>query len=308
MLKVVGVGFKNAGKSYFFDPGELELCNGENVIIETEKGMDYGTVRGEVREISEKEFGKTLKKVLRKATDKDTERYNANLERRAEAMALCREKIKSHNLDMKLIDAEFTFDDSKVVFSFTADNRVDFRELVKELATVFRKRIELRQVGVRDEAKTLGGIGSCGRSLCCCSWLQDFNPVSIKMAKVQSLSLNPTKISGSCGRLMCCLKYENDVYQEMRKGMPNHGETVETSEGKARVTEVNTLMSCIKVRLIESERTQDAPEKLSSDIYTFEKGDFKRLKKNGKKEDENESVDKQIGEALADEIIDIVKE
>jgi cell fate regulator YaaT (PSP1 superfamily) len=209
---------------------------------------------------------------------------------------------------MKLIDAEFTFDDAKVSFYFTADNRVDFRELVKDLAGVFRKRIELRQVGVRDEAKMLGGIGSCGRCLCCAGWLQDFEPVSIKMAKVQNLSLNPTKISGCCGRLMCCLKYENDVYQEMKKGMPNQGEIVDTPEGKGKVIEANILMSLVKVRLVEQERSNDSPEKLSSDIYAFDKGMIKRLKKQGKRPDKTESVNREIKEALADEIIDLIKE
>jgi cell fate regulator YaaT (PSP1 superfamily) len=215
---------------------------------------------------------------------------------------------------MKLIDAEFTFDGNKVIFYFTADNRVDFRELVKDLASAFRKRIELRQVGVRDEAKILGGIGNCGRSLCCAQWLGDFEPVSIKMAKVQNLSLNPTKISGCCGRLMCCLKYENDIYQEMRKGMPNHGEIIETPQGKARVTEANILLSQVKVRLVEEERTNEKPEKLSSDVHTFKKNEIRRIGKPGANKGgkgdraQHQDLKKEIREAVANEIIDKIVE
>jgi cell fate regulator YaaT (PSP1 superfamily) len=284
------------------------------VIVETGRGLEYGIVRGGIKELSEKEFGKSLKKIVRKATQKDTDKNNANLARKSEALAVCREKIMSRKLDMKLIDAEFTFDGTKVLFYFTADSRVDFRELVKDLAGVFKKRIELRQVGVRDEAKILGGVGSCGRGLCCHGWLQDFEPVSIKMAKVQNLSLNPTKISGSCGRLMCCLKYENDVYQEMKKGMPNQGEIVETTEGRAKVIEANILMSTVKVRLIEEERNGTTPEKLSADIYAFDKSEIRRIKKPAKKNEKvNKSekikaVNKGIEEALADNIIDILSE
>jgi cell fate regulator YaaT (PSP1 superfamily) len=308
MIKVVGVGFKSAGKVYYFDPLDFELHHGDKVIVETQKGMEIGSVRGEIKEISEQEYGKKFNKIIRKATEKDEEKHRGHVERKSEAMAICKEKIKKHNLAMKLIDAEFTFDDSKVSFFFTADSRVDFRELVKDLASVFRKRIELRQVGVRDEAKMLGGVGSCGRCLCCTGWLQDFEPVSIKMAKVQNLSLNPTKISGSCGRLMCCLKYENDVYQEMKKGMPNQGEVVETPQGRAKVMEANILMSLVKARLIEEERTSESPEKLSTDLYTFQKTEIRRLKKHGKKPEKPESVNREIEEALADELIDILKE
>jgi cell fate regulator YaaT (PSP1 superfamily) len=311
MIRVVGVGFKSAGKVYYFDPGEFELSHGENVIVETGRGVEYGTVRGGIRDIPESEFGKSLKKVIRKATARDAEKNKTNLAKKDDAMSVCREKIAGRKLDMKLIDVEFTFDDSKVIFYFTADSRVDFRELVKDLAGVFKKRIELRQVGVRDEAKMLGGIGSCGRGLCCNGWLQDFEPVSIKMAKVQNLSLNPTKISGCCGRLMCCLKYENDIYQEMKKGMPNQGEIIETKEGRAKVIEVNILMSTIKTRLVEEERSGSNPEKLSSDVYTFNKGDIRRLKKQGRKNEKSENnnaVSKRIEEALADDIIDILSE
>jgi cell fate regulator YaaT (PSP1 superfamily) len=317
MVRVVGVSFKSAGKVYYFDPGESQFNHGDHVIVETGKGLEYGIVRGGAKEVSEKEFGKSLKKILRKANDRDVEKSKANAEKKQEAMSVCREKIAARKMDMKLIDAEFAFDDNKVIFYFTADNRVDFRELVKDLAGVFKKRIELRQVGVRDEAKLLGGIGSCGRGLCCNCWLKDFEPVSIKMAKVQNLSLNPTKISGSCGRLMCCLKYENDIYQEMKKGMPNQGEIVETQEGRAKVIEANTLMSLVKVRLVEEARNGSSPEKLSSDIYTFNKDEIRRIKKPVKKNDKNDrsaqkekinAVNKGIEKALADNIIDILSE
>ncbi|MDR0570353.1 MAG: stage 0 sporulation family protein, partial [Clostridiales Family XIII bacterium] len=209
MRKIVGVCFKKAGKAYFFDPGKHEFKCGDNVIVETVRGMEFGTVRGCVREVEEREIVAPLKKVIRPATEKDKRQHEENLKKKEKAMSSCQEKVNKHKLDMKLIDVEYTFDNSKVIFYFTADGRVDFRELVKDLAAVFKMRIELRQIGVRDEAKMLGGIGSCGRSLCCHAWLPDFEPVSIKMAKVQNLSLNPAKISGMCGRLMCCLKYEN---------------------------------------------------------------------------------------------------
>jgi cell fate regulator YaaT (PSP1 superfamily) len=286
MIQVVGVSFRAASKLYYFDPGDLELKNGLDVIVETTRGIEYGTVRGNIHEVSEKEFGKDLKKVLRIANHKDREKYQDGLEKKKAAIRTCKEMIFKHGLDMKLIDAEFTFDGTKAIFYFTAENRVDFRNLVKDLAGAFHKRIELRQVGVRDEAKMLGSIAPCGRELCCSSFLQDFDPVSIKMAKVQNLSLNPTKISGCCGRLMCCLKYENDIYVEMRKGMPNPGEIIETNDGRALVIESNILQSLVKARLVEEERTKDNPEKLSSDVYTYKKGDFQRIKKalGGKKQ------------------------
>jgi cell fate regulator YaaT (PSP1 superfamily) len=257
------------------------LKNGMDVICDTGRGVEFGTVKGSIREISEKEFSKSLKKILRIADDKDRARYQSNIEKKGEAIKTCKEMVLKHKLEMKLIDADFTFDETKVVFYFTSENRVDFRALVKDLAGVFHKRIELLQVGVRDEAKMLGGCGNCGRQLCCSGFLQDFDPVSIKMAKVQNLSLNPAKISGCCGRLMCCLKYENDIYQEMRKGMPNHGEIIDTDDGKAVVMESNILLSLVKARLIEEERTEDSHEKLSSDIHTYKKGEFVRNKKPG---------------------------
>jgi cell fate regulator YaaT (PSP1 superfamily) len=321
MVRVAGVGFRSAAKVYYFDPGELDLTSGDHVIVETGEGAEYGVVRGEIKDVSEKEYGRTLHKILRVATENDTERYESGLSKRDEAMAMCREKIGQHSLNMKLIDADFAFDGSKVIFYFTAEDRVDFRELVRDLASSFHKRIELRQVGVRDEAKMLGGIGSCGRPLCCCGWMQHFEPVSIKMAKMQNLSLNPVKISGCCGRLMCCLKYENDIYQEMRKGMPSSGEVVDTPEGKSRVIESNILLSQVKVRLIEEERTSDSPEKLSSDIYVYDKEDIKRTKRpnqggkkgkggrqgKGRQLSETE-IDKGIKKAISEKIIDVITE
>jgi cell fate regulator YaaT (PSP1 superfamily) len=334
MVRVASVGFRTSSKPYFFDPGDLTLRCGEQVIVETSKGQEFGTVKGEVRDLSENEYEKSLKKIVRVATQDDKDKHSEHIAMREDAMKLCKEKIRARGLEMKLIDAEFSFDGSKVIFYFTSDNRVDFRELVKDLAAWFRKRIELRQVGVRDEAKLLGGIGSCGRGLCCSEWLRDFEPVSIKMAKVQNLSLNPTKISGCCGRLMCCLKYENDVYQEMRKGMPGHGEYIQTPEGRARVTDSSILLSQIKVRLVEEERTNESPEKLSTDLYIFRKEEIKRLGKQGggqgnspgkgkhdrndknrnskgnkqSQKDINKEINKEIKEAIADEIIDTVVE
>ncbi|HUM56499.1 MAG TPA: stage 0 sporulation family protein, partial [Bacillota bacterium] len=218
MVNVVGIKFKNAGKVYYFDPGEFELSLGDSVIVETARGMEFGTVTREAADVKKSEIVQPLKKIVRKADEKDRKIYEENLHKKQKALELCQEKIEKHELDMKLIDVEYTFDNNKIIFYFTSDGRVDFRELVRDLAGVFRMRIELRQIGVRDEAKMLGGIGNCGKGLCCHEWLSDFEPVSIKMAKLQNLSLNPTKISGICGRLMCCLKYENDVYMEMKKG------------------------------------------------------------------------------------------
>jgi cell fate regulator YaaT (PSP1 superfamily) len=323
MMKVAGVGLKSAAKVQYFNSGELEIESGDPVIVETSDGLEYGVVRGDVREVSDKEFGRSVHKILRVATDGDTERYEEGLSRRDEALESCRSKISQRGLDMKLIDAEFAFDGSKLVFYFTAEERVDFRELVKDLAGTFHKRIELRQVGVRDEAKMLGGIGCCGRPLCCSGWMQHFEPVSIKMAKVQNLSLNPIKISGSCGRLMCCLTYENDISQEMRKGMPNTGEIVDTPDGKARVIEANILLSSVKARLIVEARTNESPEKLSSDIYAYDKDEIKRTKKPnqggkkgkggrpGKKQPSNADIadiDKGIKEAISEKIIDVITE
>lgn len=287
MVKVVGVKFKDAGKVYYFGPGGTETKLGDPVIVETARGLEFGRVAMEGKEIPEEEIVSPLKDIVRIASEADIEKHRQNLEKREDAMRLCQEKIDAHGLEMKLIDVEYTFDNSKVVFYFTADGRVDFRELVKDLASVFRMRIELRQIGVRDEAKMLGGVGSCGRGLCCHTWLRDFEPVSIKMAKVQNLSLNPTKISGICGRLMCCLKYENDIYAKLKKGMPNNGERVKTPDGRALVVDTNILESTVKTRLIleEASPENDNEEKLSTEFYIYDKDEIRRQtkKSQGKK-------------------------
>lgn len=281
MIKVVGVKFKEAGKMYYFDPGESTAKIGDDVIVETARGIEYGTITMGETEIDESSLVAPLKSIVRIATPEDAEHHKENLAKKEKAMKICHEKILAHNLEMKLIDVEYTFDNSKVVFYFTADGRVDFRELVKDLASVFRRRIELRQIGVRDEAKMIGGVGNCGRSLCCNTWLADFEPVSIKMAKLQNLSLNPTKISGICGRLMCCLKYENDVYVEMKKGMPNAGERIKTPDGIAVVTDVNILEDIVKCRIVleEASEENDNEEKLSTDFYSYGKEEIRRLGK-----------------------------
>jgi cell fate regulator YaaT (PSP1 superfamily) len=228
MVTVAGVRFKKAGKIYYFDPAGLPVECGTNVIVETARGMEFGTVISGIKDVPESEIIPPLKKIIRIANENDIVQHQENINKKQRALMLCQEKVDKHNLEMKLIDVEYTFDNSKIIFYFTADGRVDFRELVKDLAAIFKMRIELRQIGVRDEAKMVGGIGNCGKGLCCHTWLPEFEPVSIKMAKVQNLSLNPTKISGICGRLMCCLKYENEIYYELRKGMPEVGERIKT--------------------------------------------------------------------------------
>lgn len=285
MTDVVGVKFKEVGKMYYFAPGDNKLSIGDNVIVETARGLEFGTICREKTSVDESELVAPLKNIIRIATDADRQKHAENLAKKDDALRICQEKIDAHGLEMKLIDVEYTFDNSKVVFYFTADGRVDFRELVKDLASVFRMRIELRQIGVRDEAKMIGGVGSCGRGLCCNTWLRDFEPVSIKMAKVQNLSLNPTKISGICGRLMCCLKYENDIYNELKKGMPNVGERVRTPDGIAVVTDVNILESLVKTRLVleEASAENDNEEKLSTEFYSYGKDEIKRLGKKNRK-------------------------
>ncbi|MBR5598072.1 MAG: stage 0 sporulation family protein [Lachnospiraceae bacterium] len=248
MIKVIGVRFRTAGKIYFFDPLQFEVKRGDHVIVETARGVEYGTVVCNPKEVEEDQVIQPLKPVLRVATSKDDEQEISNKEKEREAFKICLEKIKKHELDMKLIDAEYTFDNNKVLFYFTADGRIDFRELVKDLAAVFKTRIELRQIGVRDETKILGGIGGCGRPLCCHTHLSEFVPVSIKMAKEQNLSLNPTKISGVCGRLMCCLKHEEETYEDLNKSLPNVGDFVNCIDGvKGEVHSVNVLRQLVKV-------------------------------------------------------------
>ncbi len=248
MVKVIGVRFRAAGKIYFFDPLDLKIEAGDHVIVETARGMEYGMVVLGIREVDESKVVQPLKAVTRIATPEDDEIELKNKQKEKEAFAICLEKIKKHQLEMKLIDAEYTFDNNKVLFYFTADGRIDFRELVKDLASVFKTRIELRQIGVRDETKILGGIGICGRPLCCHTYLPEFIPVSIKMAKEQNLSLNPTKISGVCGRLMCCLKNEEETYEELNSKLPNVGDYVTTDDNfKGEVQSVSVLRQLVKV-------------------------------------------------------------
>ena len=248
MTKVIGVRFRNAGKVYYFAPGDLSIDQGDHVIVETARGVEYGYVVLGVKEVEDDKIIQPLKSVMRVATPEDDEKAEKNREKEKEAYRVCLEKIRKHELEMKLIDAEYTFDNNKVLFYFTADGRIDFRELVKDLAAVFKTRIELRQIGVRDETKILGGIGIRGRPLCCHSYLADFAPVSIKMAKEQNLSLNPTKISGVCGRLMCCLKNEQETYEELNSRLPNVGDYVTTADGlKGEVSSLSVLRQLVKV-------------------------------------------------------------
>lgn len=254
MYDVVGVRFKKAGKIYYFDPLDLSIEKDTFVIVETVRGVEFGKVVIAKKQVGEHDVVLPLKKVLRLADQKDRMIVDENKQAAKEAYRVCNEKVIEHQLDMKLVDVEYTFDRNKVIFYFTADGRVDFRELVKDLAAIFRTRIELRQIGVRDEAKMLGGIGPCGRMLCCSTFLGDFDPVSIKMAKDQNLSLNPTKISGLCGRLMCCLKYENDEYEAAKQQLPDLGEVIETPLGIGKVVGLNILEQVLQVELKEQER------------------------------------------------------
>ena len=249
MTYIVGVRFKTVGKVYHFNPQKLDIKKGDFVVVETARGIELGEVVVGKRAINTDSIVKPLKDVIRIATEKDLAVQENNKKKEAEAFQICNEKIKKHKLDMKLVEVEYTFDGSKILFYFTADGRVDFRELVKDLATVFKTRIELRQIGVRDESKTIGSIGICGRSLCCAQFLGEFEPVSIKMAKEQGLSLNPTKISGACGRLMCCLKYEQDTYEALLKVTPRQGAVVNTPAGRGVVMQVSLLKGLVKVKI-----------------------------------------------------------
>ena len=255
MAIVIGVRFKDVGRVYYFDPLDFQFRKGQKVIVETVRGVECGTVAQENKEVTDEEIVKPLKPIIRPATEKDEKQLITNAEKEKKAFEICEQKIAAHKLDMHLVEAEYTFDCAKLLFFYTAPCRVDFRELVKDLASVFRVRIELRQIGVRDEAKMLGGLGICGRPFCCKEFLSDFQPVSIRMAKEQSLSLNPVKISGTCGRLMCCLKYEQSSYEHLLKITPKIGALVDTSEGKGTVIENNLLTGTLKVRL---ERRPDA--------------------------------------------------
>lgn len=314
MAKVVGVKFKDAGKLYYFSPAKIDVKMGDNVIVETARGLEFGKIVMDVTEVKDSEIVSPLKNIIRIATEKDHKRHRDNLAKKDHAMKLCQEKIDAHHLEMKLIDVEYTFDNSKVVFYFTADGRIDFRELVKDLASVFRMRIELRQIGVRDEAKMIGGVGSCGRGLCCSTWLSDFEPVSIKMAKVQNLSLNPSKISGMCGRLMCCLKFENEVYTHLKKGMPAVGERIKTPDGMAIVSDVNILENIIKTRLVldNGKKDENGEEKLSTEFYNYGKEEIKRINKKhghgGHKKKEKEDDLAEIEGDLLKEIKELMKD
>ncbi|QKS69625.1 stage 0 sporulation family protein [Paenalkalicoccus suaedae] len=252
MHRVIGVRFKKAGKIYYFSPGKFDINKDDYVIVETARGVEFGKAVIGIKEVEEQDVVLPLKQVLRLATEKDKLTVEENKKEAGQAFDVCLTKIAEHKLDMKLVEVEYTFDRNKVLFYFTADGRIDFRELVKDLASVFRTRIELRQIGVRDEAKMLGGIGPCGRMLCCSTFLGDFEPVSIKMAKDQNLSLNPTKISGLCGRLMCCLKYENDMYESAKKELPDLHQKLKTSYGHSKVIGLNMLERLVQVEVLES--------------------------------------------------------
>lgn len=254
MYNVVGVRFKKAGKIYFFDPDGIVIERGQFVVVETARGIEFGNVVIANKLVDEDDVVLPLKKVLRVADEKDYLQVEENRRAAKEAFNICMQKISEHSLEMKLVDVEYTFDRNKIIFYFTAEGRVDFRELVKDLAAIFKTRIELRQIGVRDEAKMLGGIGPCGRMLCCSTFLGDFDPVSIKMAKDQNLSLNPTKISGLCGRLMCCLKYENDDYENAKEQLPDLGEFIYTSYGNGKVVGLNLVEQVIQIELMEQNK------------------------------------------------------
>ncbi|MBQ0017661.1 MAG: stage 0 sporulation family protein [Clostridiales bacterium] len=307
MVEIVGVGFMKSGKTYYFDPKGEKFELGDMVIVETARGLELGHILITNKEIEEEELVAELKPVERKATDKDLAAYQENLAKRDDAMKVCAEKIAKHGLEMKLIDVEFMIDGTKIVFYFSADGRVDFRELAKDLAGYFKNRIELRQIGVRDEAKMLGGIGICGRPLCCSKWLYDFQPVSIKMAKQQNLSLNPAKISGTCGRLMCCLNFEDNTYKELRKGMPKDNERVDTPDGYAKVVNVDYFNGKINCRGIDID-PDTGEEIFSQEIKTYNKEEIRRRdKKDGKNERDTDISEKLDAEEMR-ELEELMKE
>ena len=300
MTKVIGVRFRQAGKIYFFAPGKYHIEEGEHVIVETARGVEYGHVVLSEREVEDDKVIQPLKAVIRPATVEDDEREAKNREKEKEAYKICLEKIAKHKLDMKLIQAEYTFDNNKVLFYFTADGRIDFRELVKDLASVFKTRIELRQIGVRDEAKIRGGIGVCGRPLCCATYMPEFVPVSIKMAKEQNLYLNPTKISGVCGRLMCCLKNEQDTYEELNSKLPNVGDIVTTFDKlKGEVSSVSVLRQRVKVIVNLDNDEKEVREYAASELrFKPKKRVDKALDKKSLKElEELEKLEKKEGKS-----------
>ncbi|NBG89084.1 stage 0 sporulation protein [Isachenkonia alkalipeptolytica] len=292
METVVGVRFKKAGKVYYFDPGDLEIFKTDKVILETARGLELGEVVVGPKEVSEKEVVSPLKQVIRKATKEDMAAYEGNKGKEKDAFEICSKKIEDHGLEMKLVDVEYTFDNNKIIFFFTAEGRVDFRELVKDLASVFKTRIELRQIGVRDEAKMIGGYGPCGVSLCCSTWLGEFDPVSIKMAKDQGLSLNPTKISGVCGRLFCCLKYEHEVYKAVLKKMPQQGDRVKTQLGTGVIVKTNPLLEQVKVRVtLEEDGSEEIKIFPIEEITKIPKGSRGKPEDGKKKEDGKKQED-----------------
>ena len=285
MKEIIGVRFRPNGKIYFFSPGDHDVECGQFVIVETARGVEFGKVVLGKRNIDDGKIVSTLKTIIRVATDEDKKRHEDNKEKSKKAFAICKEKIAKHKLDMKLIEAEYTFDNNKVLFYFTADGRIDFRELVKDLASVFRTRIELRQIGVRDETKLRGGIGICGRALCCHTYLSEFAPVSIKMAKEQNLSLNPTKISGVCGRLMCCLKNEEEAYEELNRSLPNVGTRVKTPDGlNGEVQNVSVLKQKVRVIVTLDNDEKEVREYMAAELK-FRK---ERKRDHGKHEDDKE--------------------
>ena len=273
MVTVVGVRFKKAGKIYYFSPEEKDINSGDNVIVETARGIEFCSCVIAPKEVSDDKIVLPLKNVIRKANEEDEKKYLENKSKEKDAFKICSEKIQKHNLVMKLIDVEYTFDNNKIIFYFTAEGRVDFRELVKDLASVFRTRIELRQIGVRDEAKMIGGLGPCGRPMCCSVHLGDFAPVSIKMAKEQNLSLNPTKISGICGRLMCCLNYEQNTYEDIRKRLPKAGSIVETEYGKGEVISNSVVNESVKIK-VKIEDGEETVKDISINELTLVSGSF----------------------------------
>ncbi|MDY2629018.1 MAG: stage 0 sporulation family protein [Lachnospiraceae bacterium] len=289
MIKVIGVRFRTAGKIYYFDPVDLNIEKDDNVIVETARGVEYGKVVQGIRQVDEETVVQPLKPVIRVATAQDDAIEAANKEKEKEAFKICLEKIQKHKLEMKLVDAEYTFDNNKVLFYFTADGRIDFRELVKDLASVFKTRIELRQIGVRDETKILGGIGCCGRVLCCHTHLPEFVPVSIKMAKEQNLSLNPSKISGCCGRLMCCLKNEEETYEYLNSRLPDVGDTVTTPEGiKGEVHSVNVLRQRVKVIVVVDKDDKEIRE------YKVEELKFRPRRRKNNSSVEDRETEKEL--------------
>ncbi|MEG2338933.1 MAG: stage 0 sporulation family protein [Clostridium sp.] len=292
MITVVGVRFKKAGKIYYFDPDNIDIKKDDQVIVETARGLEFGDVVIGLREVPQDSIVAPLKKVIRVATVEDLYKNSDNKKKQEEAYGICLEKIHKHSLPMKLIDVEYTFDNSKIIFYFVADGRIDFRELVKDLAAIFRTRIELRQIGVRDESKVIGGLGPCGRKLCCSSFLGDFEPVSIKMAKEQNLSLNPTKISGVCGRLMCCLNYEQDTYVEIRKRLPKVSSIVSTPDGNGEVVENSVLKENLKVR-VKNDNDEFEIREYKIKQIKLKKGEFEHVELS---EEELKKELKKLGE------------